>query len=76
MYPVYGLLLQTSALKAVLKTSSLDCATEKAHDSRGMDVMGTLDLSIQGWFINPDDIVRTLLWRFRGCLTTTWFTCV
>lgn len=32
---------------------------EKAHDSRGMDVMGTLDLSIQGWFINPDDIVRT-----------------
>ena len=24
-----------------------------------MDVMGTLDLSIQGWFINPDDIVRT-----------------
>ena len=32
-------------------------AAEKAHDSRGMDVMGTLDLSIQGWFINPVDLV-------------------
>ncbi len=41
----------------------VECPTiaETARDSRGMDVMGTLDLSIQGWFINPDDIVRTLL---------------
>jgi hypothetical protein len=50
---------------------------EKAHDSRGMDVMGTLDLSIQGWFINPDDIVRTfyLLLVALHCCLATWCMC-
>ena len=49
-----------AAADAVEQNPVSCCRTEKAHDSRGMDVMGTLDLSIQGWFINPDDIVRML----------------
>jgi hypothetical protein len=46
-----------------------------------MDVMGTLDLSIQGWFINPDDIVRTLPKALPPCLAPLvyllrWFSLV